>query len=47
MAELALAGAGSLVWGAKMALIEKEIDGRSLGLSWPPLYEVIQHPTER
>ncbi len=47
MAGLALAGAGSLVWCAKMTPMEKERDGRSLGLSWPPFDGVIQQPTER
>ncbi len=47
MPGFALAAADSLVWGAKMAPIEKLGDGRSTGLGWPPLDDDTQQPTER
>jgi hypothetical protein len=43
---LALAGVDSLVWGAKMAPIEKEREGRGPGLRWPPLDGSTQQVTE-
>jgi hypothetical protein len=38
--------AGSLVWGAKMAPIEKLRDERNTGLGWPQLNDDTQQPTK-
>ncbi len=41
-----LAAAGSLVWGTKMASIEKLRDRQSLALRWPSLDGSTQQPTK-
>ncbi len=43
---LTLAGVDSLVWGAKIAPIKKEREGRGPGLRWLPLDGLTQQPTE-
>jgi hypothetical protein len=46
VAVFVLAVAGSLVWGAEMALMKKSRYGQSLALRWPPLDGLTQQPTE-